>query len=69
MKNDEQIDDLVGFWCDLYRNLQEYKELSKLAVVIMTITPNTYEFERGFICMNYVKNELHTAMTNTTLNT
>ena len=33
-------DDIVGFWCDLYQNFLEYKELSKLAILIMTITPN-----------------------------
>ena len=60
--------DLVGFWCDLYQNFPEYKELSKLAILIMTITPNTCDCERGFSCMNYVKNELRTAMTETTLN-
>ena len=61
--------DLVGFWYDLYQNFHEYKELSKLAILIMTITPNTCDCERGFSCMNYVKNELRTAMTETTLNT
>ena len=34
----------------------------------MTITPDTCECECGFSCMNYVKNELHTPMTNSTLN-
>ena len=37
-------------------------------MLVMTITPDTCECERGFSCMNYVKNELRTAMTNTTLN-
>ena len=39
-----------------------------LAILIMTITPNTCDCEHGFSCMNYVKNELRTAMTETTLN-
>ena len=61
-------DDIVGFWCDLYQNFPEYKELSKLAILIMTITPDTCECERGLSSMNYVKNELRTAMSEKTLN-
>lgn len=61
-------DNIVGFWCELYCNFPEYKELSKLAILIMTITPDTCECERGFSTMNFVKNELRTAMTTETLN-
>ena len=59
---------VVGFRCDLYQNFPDYRELAKLAILLMTITPDTCECERGFSVMNYVKNELRTAMTETTLN-
>ena len=59
---------MVGFWHDLYQNFPEYKELAKLAILLMTITPDTCECERGFSVMNYVKNKLRTAMTETNLN-
>ena len=61
-------DNYVGFWCDLFLNCPEYKELSRLAILILTIAPDTCECERGFSTMNFVKNELRTAMTKTTLN-
>jgi hypothetical protein len=66
--NGEKVDDVVGFWCDLYQNFDDYKELSKLAILIMTLTPDTCECERGVSAMNYVKNDLRTALTDTTLN-
>jgi hypothetical protein len=43
--NGEKVDDVVGFWCDLYQNFDDYKELSKLAILIMTLTPDTCECE------------------------
>ena len=64
----EAVDNVVGFWCDLYQNFPEYKELAKLAILLLTLTPDTCECERGFSVMNHVKNELRTAMTDTTLN-
>ena len=52
IKNDEQTNVLVGFCCDLYQTLPEYKEMSKLTNLIVTITPDTCKC--GFSCMNYV---------------
>ena len=68
LAEDDVTGDIVGFWCDLYQNFPEYKELSKLAILIMTITPDTCECECRFCSMNYVKNELRTAMSEKTLN-
>ena len=41
------------FWCQLYK-IGQYKELAKLAVLVMMLTPDTVECERGFSCMNYI---------------
>ena len=60
---------MLVFWCDLFLYFPEYKELSRLAILVLTIATVTWcECERGFSTMNFVKNELRTAMTNTTLN-
>lgn len=45
-------DDYVGFWCDLFLNCPEYKELSRLAILILTIAPDICECEREFSTMN-----------------
>ena len=55
------------FWCRLYK-MGHYKELAKLAILIMTLLPDTVECERGFSCMNYIKNELRSTLTQTNLN-
>ena len=34
----------------------------------MSLTPDTVECERGFSCMNYIKNELQSNLTATNLN-
>lgn len=34
----------------------------------MTLAPDTVECERGFSCMNYIKNELRSNLTQTNLN-
>ena len=36
-------DDLVGFWRDINDNYPDYKKLSKLAILLMTLTPDTCE--------------------------
>ena len=64
----EVTENVVGFWSDLYQNFPEYKDIAKLALLLMAITSDTCECERGFSVMNHVKNELRTAMTDTTLN-
>ena len=68
-RNDQTLDALLEidasdvpvtpcrFWCQLYK-IGQYKELAKLAVLVMTLTPDTVECERGFSCMNYIKNEI-----------
>ena len=78
-RNDESLDvllqedqsqDLVTpcqFWCRLYK-MGHYKELAKLAILIMTLLPDTVECERGFSCMNYIKNELRSTLTQANLN-
>ena len=78
-RNDQTLDALLEvdardgpvtpctFWCQLYK-IGQYKELAKLAVLVMTLTPDTVECERGFSCMNYIKNELRSNLTATNLN-
>ena len=68
-RNDQTLDALLEvdasdvpvtpcrFWCQLYK-IGQYKELAMLAVLVMTFTPDTVECERGFNCMNYIKNEI-----------
>ena len=67
-EEDVEEEDVVGFWCDIYQNFPDYKELSKLAILLKTLTPDMSECERGVSTMNYVKNELRTALTEKTLN-
>ena len=59
--------DPVSFWCHLY-NYEEYRILSKLSLLILTICPDSCECERGFSITRHVKNELQTSMTEETLN-
>ena len=47
--------DIVKFWCHLYKNEEdEYKELSSLALLLLSISPTSVLCERGFSIMNYV---------------
>ena len=55
------------FWCRLYK-MGHYKELAKLAILVLTLSPNTVKCEGGFSCMNYIKNELRSTLTQTNLN-
>ena len=78
-RNDQTLDALLEvdasdvpvnpcrFCCQLYK-IGQYKELAKLAVLVMTLTPDTVECKRGFRCMNYIKNELRSNLTATNLN-
>lgn len=53
--------DIVKFWCHLYKNEgDEYRELSSLALLLLSIFPTSVLCERG---MNYVKNEYRSVMT------
>ena len=78
-RNDDTLDALLEespgqdpvtpckFWCQLYK-IGSYKELAKLAILVMTLAPDTVECERGFSCMNYIKNELRSNLTQANLN-
>ena len=66
MASDDQITP-CRFWCQLFK-IGQYKELAKLALLVMSLTPDTVECERGFSCMNYIKNELRSNLTGTNLN-
>ena len=76
-RNDETLDVLLSdtgrdpvtpcqFWCQLYK-IGHYKELAKLSILIMTLLPDTVECECGFSCMNYIKNELRSTLTQSNL--
>ena len=65
---EENDNDITSFWCDIYCNFSEYKELSKLSILILTLSPNTCDCERGFSTLNYVKNEYRSKLTNQNLN-
>ena len=75
-RNDDTLDVLLEgqefvspcqFWCRLYK-MGHYKELAKLAILVLSLSPDTVECERGFSCMNYIKNELRSTLTQTNLN-
>lgn len=61
--------DIVKFWCHLYNNEgDEYKELSSLVLLLLSISPTSVLCERGFSIMNYVKNEYRSVVTQENLN-
>ena len=64
----QQRIDPVVFWCQLYEE-GDYKEL---ALLLLSISPTTVLCERGFstmrACMNYVKNEFRSLLTQENLN-
>ena len=49
--------DVVKFWCHLFENSDEYSELSKLAILLLTLSPDTCSCERGFSHMNGIKTQ------------
>ena len=56
--------DIVKFWWHLCNNKgDEYKELSSLALLLLSIS-----CERGFSIMNYAKNEYRSVLTQENLN-
>ena len=63
----ENDSNTVWFWCDLFMNYPTYKELSKLSILILTLSPNTCDCERGFSVLNFVKNEYRCRLTSETL--
>ena len=61
--------DIVKFWCHLYKNEEdEYKELSSLALLLLSISPTSVLCERGFSTMNYIKNNYRSVMVQDNLN-
>ena len=64
----QQRIDPVVFWCQLYEE-GDYKEL---ALLLLSISPTSVLCERGFstmrACMNYVKNEFRSLLTQENLN-
>ena len=74
-QNDSSLDiaygvcrnDQVKFWCELYEG-EDYKELASLAILLLSISPTSVICERGFSCMNYVKNEYRSVLTSENLN-
>ena len=59
--------DYITFWCKLYME-DEFKQLARLALLLLTISPTSVICERGFSVMNYVKNEFRSLLTQTNLN-
>ena len=58
----------IAFWCDLYKNHEEYKELSLLSLLILTLSPDSCECERGFSTLTHVKNDLRSCLSYNNLN-
>ena len=59
---------VVSFWCDLFLNYSGCKELSKLSVLLLSLSPNTCDCERGFSVLNFVKNEYRCKLTSENVN-
>ena len=45
------------------KQLEEYSELAKLALLLLSISPDSVACERGFSCMNFIKNEYRSRLT------
>ena len=61
--------DIVKFWCHLYKyEGDEYKELPSLTLLLLSISPTSVLCERGFLIMNYIKNDYRSVMTQENLN-
>ena len=46
----------VTFWCELYES-DDYKDLVKWAILLLSVSPLSVICECGFSSMNYIKNE------------
>ena len=57
----------VTFWCELYES-DDYKDLAKLAILLLTVSPSSVICERGFSSMNYIKNEFRSVLSQENLN-
>ena len=60
--------DSAAFFIHLYNESEEYCQLAKLALLIFCISPDSVACERGFSCMNYVKNQFRSRLTSDNLN-
>ena len=56
------------FFIHLYNEAEEYTELAKLALLLLTISPDSVACERGFSSMNFIKNEYRSRLTSENLN-
>jgi hypothetical protein len=57
--------DITTFFLTLLQE-EEFSEFDRLALLVLTLSPDSVSCERGFSVMNYV--EYHTALTDQTLN-
>ena len=54
--------DYAKFWYALYEG-EDYKDLAKLALLLLSISPTSVICEREFSTMNYIKNEFRSVLT------
>ena len=53
--------DITRFFLTLVQQ-EEFSELARLALLLLTVSPDSVACERGFSVMNYVKNEYRTSL-------
>lgn len=58
----------VTFWCELYDESDDYNDLAKLAILLLSVSPSSVICERGFSSMNYIKNEFRSVLSQENLN-
>ena len=63
-----QNEDPVKFWCFLFEEGDEYRELASLGLLLLSISPTSVICERGFSVMNYVKNQYRSVLSQENLN-
>ena len=56
------------FFIHLYNEAEVYTELAKLALLLLTISPDSAACERGFNSMNFIKNEYWSRLNSENLN-
>ena len=57
----------VTFWCKLYES-DDYKDLAKLAILLLSVSSSSVICEHGFNSMNYMKNEFRSVLSQENLN-
>jgi hypothetical protein len=60
--------DSAAFFVYLYNECEEYLELAKLSLLLLCLSPDTVECERGFSSMNFIKNEFRSRLTSQNTN-